>query len=80
MDFGQADVIDEEDENDSPTSSVNDLTLHQQRSLDPTIESLRISTERVDDWKARFCLVESKIVPSDDDDDDDEQEIYSTWL
>jgi hypothetical protein len=70
-----------EDQDTAPTESSiddakSDQTDNTRRFIGTDIETIKKSNERVDDWKANFTIINSKVVPSDDED----EQILSTWL
>jgi len=66
----------EEDKSRDITPTRSLIEDHDRRFIDTDFETMKKSTERVDDWKTNFTIMESKIIPLDNDD----QEEYSTWL
>ncbi|UJR08168.1 hypothetical protein I4U23_012441 [Adineta vaga] len=81
--FSETSIIDEEDDDDddlTPTESSvrddkSDSLTSKHRFIDTDPETIKQSTQRVDNWQTIFPPMEIESVPSDD-----EQVEFSTWL
>lgn len=67
---------DDEDENRNVTPTSSSTDEHIRRYIETDPETIKKSTERVDDWKISSISMESKTELSDID----EPEEYATWL
>ncbi len=71
----------ETEEANTPTASSiddakSDQTDNTRRFIGTNPETIKKSTERVDDWKTNFTITNPKVLPSDED----EEQEFTTWL